>query len=89
MTTIVLTGEASRLWAEALASFGTRAHELSFLRSRATVGGATVTRAVTVGGQVHTSMDERGSIRRPEIAERRRSSLERHSPPPQSTAAEL
>ena len=28
--------EASSLWAEAMATFGTRAHELEFLRSRAT-----------------------------------------------------
>lgn len=49
-------GEARTLWAEALEAFGDRAHELSFLRSRAT------TPAPPVANAVDTQSRESGRV---------------------------
>jgi hypothetical protein len=60
--------EARTLWAEALAAFGERAHELSFLRSRATNNAQPI--ANTVGPRSRES--ERANHERPSGGERTR-----------------
>jgi hypothetical protein len=60
--------EARTLWAEALATFGERAYELSFLRSRAT--NDTQPSANTVGPRPRES--DRAGHERPSGGERRR-----------------
>ena len=60
--------EARTLWAEALAAFGERVHELSFLRSRATNNAQPI--AKTVGPRSRES--ERANLERTSGAERRR-----------------
>lgn len=60
--------EARTLWAEALATFGERAHELSFLRSRATNNAQPI--ANTVGPRSRES--ERANHERPSGGERTR-----------------
>jgi hypothetical protein len=60
--------EARTLWAEALAAFGERAHEMSFLRSRATSDAQPL--ANTVGRRPRES--ERAGHERPSGGERRR-----------------
>ena len=60
--------EARTLWAEALAAFGERAHELSFLRSRATNNAQPIANAV--GPRWRES--ERADDEQPSGGERRR-----------------
>ncbi|MGE0361402.1 MAG: hypothetical protein AB7H93_20130 [Vicinamibacterales bacterium] len=53
--------EARTLWAEALAAFGDRAHQLSFLRSRATDDAPPIRTASADGGQAVGAREEQAA----------------------------
>ncbi len=67
--------EARTLWAEALVAFGERAHELSFLRSRAT----SVAQPVAAPVALQSTESERAGNGRPPDRERKKAARDPHS----------